>query len=124
MKSTMKTHALLITCMLIVAGEAMGGAAVTACKLTPAETAEIKEVETTILADIAAGKSFPQIQEDVARVVAGQPGVDVVVIFDEAISLLIDLGKIPPRFLTQAKLLQRQARSMRGAAECRTDGGM
>jgi hypothetical protein len=89
----MKLITLTLACVLAVGG----------CHLTPAQQAEETQIENTILADLAAGKTLQQIEADVGKIVAGQPGVDVVVIVNDALQLLIDLGVIPTNELPQAK---------------------
>ena len=69
------------------------GAAVTGC--TPAERAEAQTIEQLVLHDIQAGKGEQQIEADIAAQLAGQPGVDVVIILNDALAFLIDIGAIP-----------------------------
>lgn len=69
------------------------GAAVTGC--TPAERAEAQTIEQLVLHDIQAGKGEQQIEADIAALLAGQPGVDVVIILNDALAFLIDIGAIP-----------------------------
>lgn len=132
MKSKTITNALVIACMLIVGAEAIGGAALSA-GCTPAQQAELHAVESVVLADVAAGKTYEEITVDVGRVLDGQAGADVAEILDIAIQLLVDLGKIPPGVLAHAKKVQMKAHASRrmgsGMGDCRqtvpaVDGGM
>jgi uncharacterized protein YcfL len=72
---------------------------------TPAQQAEATQIENTVLADLAAGKTLEQIEADVSKLVAGQAGADVVVIVNDALTLLEDLGVIPQGALPQAKVM-------------------
>lgn len=70
---------------------------------TPAQQAEYTQIEQTVLADLQAGKTLAQIEQDVGQLVAGQPGADVAEILNDALTLLIDLGVIPANILPTAK---------------------
>lgn len=70
---------------------------------TPAQQALQTQIEQTVLADLAEGKTRAQILEDVGRLLAGQPGADVGLAVADAISFLIDIGVIPPNVLPAAK---------------------
>jgi hypothetical protein len=87
----------------VVLALAVLGASQQAC--SPAQMAEADKVEQTVLADIVAGKTLPQIESDVATLVAGQPGADVVVLVDDALTFLVDLGVVPASVLPYAKSL-------------------
>jgi hypothetical protein len=97
---------------IAVAGLVLFGAQ-TGC--TPAQSAEMVNVETTILGDLAANKSQAQIEQDVARIIGngvipggGNIGVDVVIVLDDALVLLIDSGTLTPAELTAAQTLLGQ----------------
>jgi hypothetical protein len=79
-------------------------AALASC--TPALFPELTAVAKLVLADVTAGDGAEQVEADVAKLLAGQPGVDVVVAVNDAITILIDLGYIPAGFIPQAKALQ------------------
>jgi hypothetical protein len=92
--------------MLAVFTPIVVGAAATAC--TPAQSAILSSVEQTVLNDIVAGKTRIQIELDVASLLAGQPGVDVLTVLNDALAVLIDLGVVPPSFLTQTKAMHAE----------------
>ena len=75
---------------------------------TPAQSAEMANIESTILGDLVANKSQAQIEQDVAAIVGGKFGVDVVIIVDDALTLLIDSGKLTPAELTAAQTMLGQ----------------
>jgi hypothetical protein len=77
---------------------------------TPAQQAVETKVEQTILADLAAGKNLAQIETDVATLLAGQPGADAVIVVNDVLAMLIDLGVIPHGLLPQAKAMLEQSR--------------
>jgi hypothetical protein len=82
------------------------GGAIESC--TPAQSATWTKVEEIVLADIQAGKSEPQIEQDVAQVLAGQPGVDAVIVLNDVLTFLIDTGTIPPNWLPRAQVMLAQ----------------
>lgn len=88
------------------------GIATSEAACTPAQVAEAKSIEQLVLADLEAGKPVEAIESDVAVLLCGQPNasacVDVVVVLNDALTLLIDSGVIPANVLPRAK-------SMRGA---------
>lgn len=65
----------------------------------------VSKVVQTVVADITAGDTAEQVEADVARYLAGQPGVDIVVIVNDAIAIAIDLGLIPAGVLPQARAM-------------------
>lgn len=71
----------------------------------PAQQAVEAKVEQVILDDLAAGKTLPQIEADVAQLVAGQPGADAAIIVNDVLAFLIDIGVIPPGILPQARMM-------------------
>jgi hypothetical protein len=91
----------IISALFIAGG--MAAIAFDTAGCTPAQQAILGQVETIILDDLAMGKTLTAIEADVARVFAGQTGVDIVLIVDEAIVLLIDAGLIPANILPYAK---------------------
>ena len=72
----------------------------TAC--TPAQQAEVKSVEQTILHDLSQGKTLEQTELDVATIIAGQPGADAVIVFNDALALVIDAGWVPADLMQEA----------------------
>lgn len=70
------------------------GAIVAGGGCTPAQQAELSDLEKTILADIAAGKSRQQIEADVATILVGKDGPAIARIVDDVIQLLLDRGYI------------------------------
>lgn len=89
------------------------GGIVVSISCTPAEQAEATKIENVVLLDLAsglaAGKSdvqiIDQIDTDVGKLVAGQAGVDVALIVNEALQFLIDTGEIPANELPTAKAM-------------------
>jgi hypothetical protein len=79
-----------------------GAFAMTTTGCTPAQRAEISQVESTILHDIQAGKTLQQTEDDVAALVAGQAGVDAVIVFNDALALVVDAGWIPADLMQEA----------------------
>lgn len=75
---------------------------VTAC--TPAQQAEWTKVESTVLADLKAGKTLTQIEDDVAAIVLpGMPSADIVAIVNAAITTLLNYLAIPATNVVAAK---------------------
>lgn len=80
---------------------------------TPAQQAEATKIENVVLLDLAAGYAtgtpyiqiLDKINTDVGALVAGQVGVDVALIVNEALALLIDTGEIPANQLPSAKAM-------------------
>jgi hypothetical protein len=65
-------------------------------------------ITQVVLQDLEAGKTLPQIETDVAALVAGQQGVDVLTLVDDAIKLLVDLNDLPATAQTYAVKLRGQ----------------
>lgn len=86
---------------------------VAAIGCTPAQQAEATKIENVVLLDLAAGYAtgtpyiqiLDKIDTDVGALVAGQVGVDVALIVNEALALLIDTGEIPANQLPTAKAI-------------------
>jgi hypothetical protein len=76
------------------------GAAVVDC--TPAERAEASTLEDLVLHDLQAGDSDAQIENDIASQLAGQPGVDAVIILNDVLQFLIDAKAIPADLMSAA----------------------
>jgi hypothetical protein len=84
------------------------------------------QVEQTVLSDIEAGKTDAQIEQDVAALLgeqlfdAGAVTEEVVVVVQDAVAVLIDLGVIPPQFGPFAAALHQReserAAAMKGAS--------
>lgn len=89
----------------------MASIVVPAC--TPADQAIEAKIEQTVLSDFEAGDGLPQIETDVAKLVAGQPGADVVIIVNDALGLLIDLGLIPANDVPKAKAMRTELQMSR-----------
>jgi hypothetical protein len=84
---------------------------------TPAQNAELSQIENKIAVDIQAGKTLEQIETDVALIVnPNNPLVDAIVIMlvNDALQLLVDAGVIPPGFLSRAQTMLVQVRAARG----------
>ena len=75
---------------------------------TPAQSVEMSNIESTILGDLVANKSQAQVEQDVAAIVGGKFGVDVVILVDDALVLLIDSGTLTASELTAAQTLLGQ----------------
>jgi len=74
---------------------------------TPAQEAEGTQIENKILADLRAGDGAEQIKTDVAAIVdPGNTGKDIVVITNDAIDLLIDLGLIHATLMANTQTVQ------------------
>jgi hypothetical protein len=82
---------------------------------SPAQQAIEAKVEQVILNDLATGKTLQQVEADVATVLAGQPGADVVIIVNDALAFLIDIGVIPPGILPSAKSMYAETLPVAGA---------
>ena len=80
---------------------------------TPATEAKAMQVENLVRSDLAAGKTLQQTELDVARLLTGQPGVDVALVLDDALALLVSLGLIPSA-LAEDKVIAQKAATMRG----------
>lgn len=101
--------------MLCIVGALAGGSAlvvgagatVTAC--TPAQQAELGTLETIVLQDIAAGKNAEAIQEDIVKTVCpanvSTACVDGVIVLNDVLQGLIDLGVIPANLLPKARAI-------------------
>ena len=59
---------------------------------TPAQSAAWAQVEPTVWADVEAGKSLEQIESDVAFLLVGKSGPELVAIVDDALAFLVDSG--------------------------------
>lgn len=76
------------------------------CKTFQAAFPVLDQVEEEIVNDLKAGMTTQQIEEDIARLLAGQPAGDVVIAINDAVTFLVDMGIIPPNLIPQAKALQ------------------
>ena len=88
----------LVTCLAVLP-------LIEGCHLTPAQQAEEIQIENVVMTDLAAGDTAEQIESDVAKILVGQIGVDVVVVVNDVLQYLIDIGKIPANLLTRAKTM-------------------
>lgn len=102
-------------CVTFVAAAVGGTTLAVATSCTPAQQAVFSTVEQKVLDDVVAGKTLTQIETDVATLLVGTPGTDVVLIVNEALTLLVDIGAIPPSYLPQAKVLLAES-SLKAAA--------
>jgi hypothetical protein len=80
------------------------------CQQFSAMFPQLDKIEQIIVQDLQAGKSAEQIEIDVGQLLAGQAGVDVVVVINDVITVLIDSGLIPKGIIPQAKQLQAAER--------------
>lgn len=80
------------------------GAAVTGC--TPAQQAEAQSLEQLVLHDIQLGKGEQAIEADIAAQLAGQPGVDVVIVLNDILQFLIDAGVVPADLVSNTLALK------------------
>lgn len=78
---------------LFTAQTAMFGVATQGC--TPAQQAEAQSLEQLVLHDIQLGKGEEAIEADIASQLAGQPGVDAVIVLNDILQFLLDAGMIP-----------------------------
>ena len=117
----------LILAVMLITSLLIGQTALEAC--TPAQAAVLSHIEQVVLNDLTAGKTASQIEADVAVLLAGQPGADVVMIVNDAIALLIDLGVIPPGVIPQAMAVHAEMKAKLAARPAttvtvtKTDGG-
>lgn len=75
--------------------------AMTGC--TPAQTAELQNIENVVMADLSNGKTLQQIEDDVATIAVGKVGPALVAIVDDALAFLIDSGLVPASILPTAQ---------------------
>jgi hypothetical protein len=95
--------------LTLIASMSLGAIGAVAINCTPAQQAETQQIENVVLADLKAGKTLPQIEDDVAAIVLpGQAGADIVTIVNDAISLLVDVGVISGDLVAKAKTLQAE----------------
>lgn len=85
------------------------GVAASAC--TPAQSAELSQVEGIVLGDLKAGKTKADVLKDVANALAGKPGVDAAQVLLDALTTLIDLGYLPPNLLATASTMRAEIQS-------------
>jgi hypothetical protein len=88
---------------LILLPPAVIGFALAHC--TPAQQAALGKIEQVVLDDILVVKTRQQIEVDVEQLLAGQAGVDVAKLVDDAITFLLDLRDIPAGSIPQANAL-------------------
>ena len=92
--------------------------AIQAIACTPAQFAELTNIEQVVLNDIVSGASRAQIETDVegAMGMTGPIPAAVNIAINAAIDLLIVFGKIPPNFIPKARMLQVQEKAAIHAA--------
>lgn len=73
----------------------------TGCQQIQAIFPQLDKVEQIVLAGVLAGEGAEQIEKDVAAFLAGKAGVDIVVVVNDAIGILIDMGIIPAGVIPQ-----------------------
>jgi hypothetical protein len=89
----------------------------TGCHPTPAQQAEINNIETVVLADVQAGKTYEQIVADVAQIVApGTAGTIISTLVNDALQFLVDAGVLSAEKLLQAKAMLAQHTTPAAAA--------
>lgn len=108
----MKCGAMLVMLAIAAAVPVSLGAA--GCK--PAQEAEISTVERIVLSGIVNGETAEQIEKDVASALAGKPGVDVVILVNDAIAILRDLGVIPAGSLQHTDAVSMRVHEQLAAA--------
>lgn len=69
-----------------------GIAALATAACTPAQSAAWNTIESTVLVDVEAGKTPAQIETDVATIAVGKSGPELVLLVDDAITFLEDVG--------------------------------
>jgi hypothetical protein len=69
-----------------------------------------EQVAKIIISGLEAGKSFPDIEKDVAIALAGKTGLEIETIFNDVITALVDTGVIKPLLLPKAQELQGYVR--------------
>lgn len=79
---------------------------ISACKNLSAAFPVLDQVEQEIVTDLQEGMGPTQIEDDIARMLAGQEGVDVVTVVQDAVTFLIDMGIIPSNLLEPAKAIK------------------
>lgn len=81
------------------------------CAQIQAAFPQLDKIEQVVLADLTAGKTAVQIESDVAGLLAGKTGTEIVVIVNDVITVLIDAGVIPPGVIPQAVAVQTAERA-------------
>lgn len=86
---------------------AIAAALAIACVLAgcaPAQTPNnvLATVEQVVIADLVAGKTLAQVEQDVARALGGSPAADVTMVVQDVLAVLIDTGVLPPSLLPLA----------------------
>jgi hypothetical protein len=76
---------------------------------TPAIQAIESNVEQVVFNDLANHVAYPQMEQDVAKVLAGQVGVDIVVVLQDAVTFLIDMGILPSSVQPYAEQIKQTA---------------
>lgn len=87
MKKMMKLG--LLTSMMALMG----------CQTIEAEFPKLATAAGVIVADLKAGDLPSQIEQDVARVLAGQPGVDVILAIQAVANGLLSVGDVPAELI-------------------------
>lgn len=86
------------------------GAALPAC--TPAQSAEAVQIEQVVLADIEQSKTIVQIELDVTNILVSagiqKTADEIVVIVNDVLAYLLDLGQLPAMYVPQAETMHKQ----------------
>jgi hypothetical protein len=86
------------------------GAALSAC--TPAQSAEMVQIEQVILADVESGKPIVQIELDVTNILVGvniqKTADEIVIIVNDVLAYILDLGQLPAMYVPQAESMHKQ----------------
>ena len=77
---------------------------------TPVQQAAFTQIDNIVLADLKAGKTLPQIEDDVAAIVLpGNASADIVTIVNAAIAMLLNLtGVVPANIVPLATAMQSE----------------
>lgn len=93
--------------LVVVASQPLGvlvaAASVVSC--TPAQDATWVTLEKTVLADVIAGKTRQQIEQDVGMILGGQTGETIATIVDDVLTFLLDIGAIPTPNIQSARTM-------------------
>jgi hypothetical protein len=92
-----------------------GGAALLSTQegCTPAAQATISKVDQKIADDIAAGKSLPEIEQDV-NAILGKPAVDVETIVMDVIAVILDVGGLAADKADHAQAILAEIHAKKG----------
>ena len=109
-----------IALVLLFVGSASAPALLTSC--TPAQQAEVTQIQQWVEADLVAGMGFPQIFQDVSQRIGGPFAGDLATVILDCIQLALDGGKLPPSAQAHAVMVRAEARAQIRARS--TDAGV